>query len=85
MAPVTYRVEFRPAAAQHTIGLPADAFVALVQALAFVSRDPFSEPATLATPDVHVRRVTFGDAGLASFYIDPAAHLVSVFAVTWIG
>jgi hypothetical protein len=50
-----------------------------------VSRDPFDEKTTLATPDVHVRRVVFGGAGMASFYIDPAAELISVFAVVWAG
>jgi hypothetical protein len=82
---VSYRVEFRPAAAEQTIGLPADAFVALIQALGVVSRDPFDETATMASPDVHVRRVMFGDAGMASFYIDPATELISVFAVVWAG
>lgn len=72
-------------AAEQTIGLPADAFVGLVEALGIVSRDPFAEPATLATSDVHVRRVMFGGAGLASFYVDPGRQLVSVFAVVWIG
>jgi hypothetical protein len=82
---VSYRVEFRPAAAEQTIGLPADAFVALIQALGVVSRDPFDETATMPTPDVHVRRVMFGEAGMASFYIDPAAELIRVFAVVWVG
>lgn len=82
---MSYRVEFRPAAAEQTIGLRADAFVALVQALGVVSRDPFDETATMATPDVHVRRVVFGEAGMASFYIDPAARLISVFTVVWAG
>jgi hypothetical protein len=82
---VTYRVEFRPLAAEQTIGLSADAYVALVQALGIVSRDPFDETTTLATPDIHVRRVVFGGAGMASFYIDPAAELISVFAVVWAG
>ncbi len=82
---MTYRVEFRPSAAEQTIGLPEQAFVALVQALAMVSRDPFDESVTLGTADVHVRRVIFGGSGLASFYIDPAGELVSVFAVLWVG
>jgi hypothetical protein len=43
---VTYRVEFRPLAAEQTIGLSADAYVALVQALGMVSRDPFDETTT---------------------------------------
>ena len=82
---MSYRVEFRPAAAEQTIGLPADAFVALIQALGVVSRDPFDETATMATPDVHVRRAIFGGAGMASFYIDPDAQLIRVFTVVWAG
>lgn len=82
---MTYRVEFRPAAAQQTIGLPDDAYLALIRALGAASRDPFDGSVTLATPDMHVRRVTFGGAGLASFYINPQAELVSVFAVVWSG
>lgn len=82
---MNYRVEFRPAAAQQTIGLPDDAYLALIQALGAASRDPLDDTVTLATPDVHVRRVNFGGAGLASFYIDPQAKLISVFAVIWAG
>lgn len=82
---MNYRVEFRPAAAQQTIGLTDDAYLALIQALGTASRDPFDDAVTLATPDVHVRRVIFGGAGLASFYIDPQAQLISVFAVIWAG
>ncbi len=48
-----------------------------------MSRDPFDETTTLATPDVHVRRVVFGGAGIASFSIDPAAELTSVYTVVW--
>jgi len=81
---VTYRVEFRPAAAEQTIGLSAEAYVALIQALGAVSRDPFDDTRTIPTPDVHVRRVIFGGAGMTSFYIDPAAKLISVFAVVWV-
>ena len=82
---MNYRVEFRPAAAQQTIGLPGDAYLALIQALGAASRDPFDGTVTLATPDVHVRRVVFGGGGLASFYIDLQAQLISVFAILWAG
>lgn len=47
---MNYRVEFRPAAAQQTIGLTDDAYLALIQALGAASRDPFDETVTLATP-----------------------------------
>lgn len=82
---MSYSVEFRPAAAEQTIGLPAGAYVALIEVLGVVSRDPFDVTATVSTPDVHVRRVMFGEAGMASFYIDAAAELISVFAVVWVG
>jgi hypothetical protein len=82
---VNYHVEFRPAAAQQTIGLPDDTYLALIRALGAASRDPLDGTVTLTTPDVHVRRVIFGGVGLASFYIDPQAQLISVFAIVWAG
>lgn len=82
---MTYQVEFRPAAAEQAVGLPADTFMALIEVLGVVSRDPFDETVTMETPDVHVRRVMFGEAGMASFYINPAAKMISVFAVVWVG
>jgi hypothetical protein len=84
---MTYRIEFRERADQQTVGLPDEAFVALIEALGVVSRDPFDPKTTLGTEDIHVRRVAFGNhgEGLASFFIAPEKQIVSVFDVTWTG
>lgn len=81
---MTYRLDYRPAAAQQTRGLPAEVFEALTVALVAVIRDPF-EPPSLSTPDVHVRLVEFGGAGLASYYVNPSQQVVSVVAIIWTG
>ncbi len=84
---MSYRLEFRPRADKQTIGLPEDAFTALIEVLAVVARDPFDPDATMSTGDVHVRRVSFGahGDGIATYYVDPGAGLVKVADVTWTG
>lgn len=61
---MTYRVVFHAKADAETIGLPAEAFTALIHALAAVSREPLDPATTLATADPHVRRATFATFGL---------------------
>lgn len=82
---MTYRVVFHAKADVETIGLPAEAFTALVQTLAKVSRDPYDPAATLPTDDSHIRMATFAAFGLCSFHIDEDTRTLRVFDVTWTG
>jgi mRNA-degrading endonuclease RelE of RelBE toxin-antitoxin system len=82
---MTYRVDFHAKAAAETIGLPAEAFTALIETLAAASRDPYDQAVTHATDDPHIRRATFATFGLCSFHIDEDTRTLRVFDVTWTG
>lgn len=84
---MAYTVEFRTAAAQQTIPLSEDEYVTLIDALRAAARDPFDANHSMATPDVHVRRIEFGrhSVGLASVFIDVQAETLRVFDVRWVG
>jgi hypothetical protein len=83
---MTYRVVFHAKADAETIGLPAEAFTALIGTLARVARDPYNQAATLPSEEgPQVRRAIFGTFGLCSFHIDEDANTLRVFDVTWTG
>lgn len=82
---MTYRVDFHAKAAAETIGLPAEAFTALIERLAAVSRDPHDQAVTLATGDPHIRRAIFATFGMCSLHIDEDTRALRVFDVTWAG
>ena len=82
---MTYRVVFHAKADAETIGLPAEAFTALIEILAVVSRDPYDQAVTLATDDPHIRRAAFATFGLCSFHIDEETRTLRAFDVTWTG
>ncbi len=82
---MNYRVVFHAKADAETIGLPADAFTALIETLAKVSRDPFDPAATYPTGDAQVRYAIFRQFGLCAFHIDEATVTVRVFDITWTG
>lgn len=78
---MTYRLVFHAEADAETIGLPAEAFTALIQTLATVSRDPYDPAATLPTDDSHIRTATFATYGTCSFQIDEDTRTLRVFDV----
>lgn len=84
---MTYRIEYAATADAQLLGLPDDAFVALVDALVKVSRDPVGQSAPERQDgDPAFRWVAFGNGhGLVSFYIDDQRQTVRVYDVTWIG
>lgn len=79
----SYRVEFHAKGAAETIGLPADAYVALIETLNLVAKNPHDPATTAATDDPHIREAIFATWGLVTFWIDDDAHLVRVHGVTW--
>lgn len=72
-------------AAQQTIGLPEDVYVALTDALRAVARDPFDPAFSRPTADVHVRHVVFASSGMAFVFVNPEAKLVTIYRVAWAG
>lgn len=82
---MTYRVVFHAKADTETIELPAEAFTALIETLAAVSRDPYDPGVTMPTDDPHIRRAIFATFGLCSFHIDEDTGTLRVFDVTWTG
>lgn len=82
---MTYRVVFHAKADAETLGLPAEAFTALIDTLATVSRDPCGQAATFPADDPHIRRAAFAELGLCSFHIDEDTRTVRVYDVTWTG
>lgn len=81
-----YRVEFHAAASAQIPGLPAEAFRALVDELLIIAADPHHRG--LPHPDDPsgiFREQVFGGAGLVSYMVDEATHVVRVYAITWAG
>lgn len=82
-----YRINFHAKGDAEAIGLPKDAFVALVEALTEAARDPwavtFPED---AVGDPAFRWAPF-DRGLGVVHVrvDEGARTVTVHGITWIG
>ncbi|REF00370.1 hypothetical protein [Thermomonospora umbrina] len=80
-----YEVEYRTAASKETIGVPEHAYVALVDALRAVGRDPFDPATSRPTSVVNVRHVVFAQSGLALVFVDTTERRVWVFRIIWAG
>jgi hypothetical protein len=82
-----YRVEFHAKGDAETIGLPAEAYVALYETLVAVSREPWvrSESDALMG-DSSFRWAPFGKGlGVVHFKIDEDDHVLRIHGVTWTG
>lgn len=82
---MTYAAAFTAKADRETVGLPQEAFVALVDQLAVVCRDPWGATAPDILDDPAFRWTSFGEFGLVSVYVDDARGVVRVHDVTWAG
>jgi hypothetical protein len=84
---VSYRVEFAATADVQLVGLPDDAFAALVDALVKVVRDPWGQSGQESPDDDPAYRwLAFGTGlGVVLFYLDEPQRIVRVYDVTWIG
>lgn len=81
------RIQFHAKGDAEAIGLPENAFVALVEALTEAARDPWTTTRPEdATADPVFRWAPF-DRGLGVVYVrvDEDARTVTVHGVTWIG
>lgn len=82
---MTYRVQLSDKALGQLGGFPPLAMDALVVALSWVIEYPADPLRTFPTADPYVRQAMFGGAGLVTYRIDDAEHLVTVADVTWVG
>lgn len=76
---------FHAKADAETIGLPTEAFTALIETLAAVSRDPYDQAVTFPGDEPGIRRAAFAEFGLCSYHIDEDTRTLRVFDVTWTG
>ncbi|MBB6347544.1 hypothetical protein ACWGH8_05350 [Nonomuraea muscovyensis] len=82
---MNHRVTFHASGSAQIPGLPEAAFVALVEALTKVGEDPFGHSIAGRRDDPHYREVTFGEYGLAAFYVDRPRRTVAVYDIIWAG
>ncbi|GAA3225045.1 hypothetical protein [Nonomuraea helvata] len=82
---MNYRVIFHATGSAAIVGLPENAFVSLIDALARVGEDPFKNSSAGQRGDPNYREVEFGDFGIAAFYVDRPRRTVSVYEVVWAG
>lgn len=82
---MTYTAAFTAKADHETVGLPQEAFVALVDRLAVVCRDPWGAAEPDFPDQAAFRWTSFAEFGLASVYIDDVRRVVRVHDVTWTG
>ena len=82
---MTYRAELHDRVLGQLGNFPAEAFDALIVAMAAVVEYPDDPMRTLPTGDPYVRRVEFGGLGLVTFEIDEARRTVTLTDVTWTG
>lgn len=82
---MTYAAAFTAKADRQTVGLPQDAFVALVDRLVVVRRDPWGVTEPDIPDELAFRWTSFGEFGMVSVYVDDARRVVRVHDVTWAG
>jgi hypothetical protein len=82
---VNDRVEFHASGAAEIPGLPEAAFVALVDQLVKLGRDPWANSTAGLRDDQNFREVPFGDHGIAAVYIDESRRTVLVYEIVWAG
>jgi hypothetical protein len=82
---VIYRAELSTEALRELHGFPREAFKALTEAMGVVVENPYDPLRTLPTSDEQVRRVTFGEWGMATYVIIDAPPIVRVVTITWAG
>jgi hypothetical protein len=82
---VTYRAELSCAALRDLHGFPREAFKALTEVLGVVIENPYDPLRTLLTSDEQVRRVTFGDWGMATYVVSDGLEIVRIVHITWAG
>ena len=80
-------MEFAATTNAQLVGLPDDAFAALIDVLVKVSRDPWGQcGAESPADDPAYRWVAFGAGlGVALLYVDEPRRAVRIYDVTWIG
>lgn len=82
---MTYRAELSDRVLRQLGDFPADAFDALIAAMSVVVESPDDPLRTFPTTDPYIRRVEFGEVGLATYMINDARQTVTLIDVTWIG
>lgn len=85
MTPEPYHLEYHAAASAQIPGLPAAAYIALVERLVAVKRDPYADTFADTLDDPALRSADFGEYGLVAFYVDNGERRVTVYNVTWTG
>lgn len=82
-----YRVEFHAKADAETVGLPEDAFIHLIDALAEAARDPWANSREdRVFNDPAFRWVPFDRGlGVIQFIIDEPQQTLRVHSITWTG
>ena len=82
---MTYRAELSVEALRELHGFPRVAFKALTEGMGVVVENPYDPLRTLPTSDEQVRRVTFGDWGMATYVVIDAPEIVRIVHITWVG
>jgi hypothetical protein len=82
---VTYRAELSSEALRELHGFPREALKALSEAMGVVIENPYDPLRTLPTSDEQVRRVTFGEWGMATYIVSDGPQIVRVVRITWVG
>ncbi|MGH3395434.1 MAG: hypothetical protein ACRDPO_12175 [Streptosporangiaceae bacterium] len=80
-----YRAELSERVLSQLGGFPAKALDALIATMSTVVEYPDDPLRTFPTSDPYVRRAEFGEAGLVTYVISDARHMVTLSDVTWIG
>ena len=82
---MTYRAELSSVALRELHGFPREAFKALTEAMGAVIENPYDPLRTLPTFDEQVRRVTFGEWGMATYVVSDGLKIVRIVHITWAG
>ena len=80
-----YRAELSERVLSQLGDFPAKALDALIATMSMVVEYPDDPLRTFPTSDPYVRRAEFGEAGLVTYVISDARHIVTLTDVTWIG
>ncbi|MCP2337909.1 hypothetical protein [Actinomadura rupiterrae] len=83
---MSWRVEFSATGAQHTVGLPETAYVALNKTLALLLQDPWALSSPDDPEDPLFRWAPFDEGiGVVMFRLNAEQEIVHVYEVAWAG
>jgi hypothetical protein len=83
---MSYRVGFEGNALVQLIGLPPEAFDAMIERVVDLVDAPWDADLMDARGSAAYRQIIFGQGlGLLSFRVDDSGELIRIFDITWIG